>query len=386
MISTGVLAIEKVESDILSAKEKGQAAFDTFVKTKLSKEKTMSILDPIKKMDLSSFSSMNKTKTWKVNSTIIPVQASKELFAKISLVAHIRSLDMRSVFKFPLGPLPWALAEPMGTLKKTSKATFLHKLEGPVEPLEKVSGDYAMVFDGMVCPTVSSHQQNLWPTFDGSARENPHYRFKRINVVFDVYRDLSIKNVERKRRSKDQLLFKSIIATSQIKQWGSFLSCNKNKNSLVEFFVSQWKNAESRLKIGQKTIYVTSRSDVYKINDTVVERVLQLQSNHEEADTRMLLHAKHASFTYPKVLISSPVTDIFIIFFSVHTRIAANLYFLTGVKRSRRIIDVSKVADYIFDTLKRCDVSKEVLMESLIGFHSFTGCDTISAFTGRGSL
>ena len=208
----------------------------------------------------------------------------------------------------------------------------------------------------------------------------------RIDVVFDVYCDLSIKNVERKRRSKDQLLFKSIIATSRIKQWGSFLSCNKNKNSLVEFFVSQWKNAESRLKIGQKTIYVTSRSDVYKINDTVVERVLQLQSNHEEADTRMLLHAKHASFTYPKVLISSPDTDVFIIFFSVHTRIAANLYFLTGVKRSRRIIDVSKVADYIFDTLKRCDVSKEVLMESLIGFHSFTGCDTISVFTGRGSL
>ena len=70
-------------------------------------------------------------------------------------------------------------------------------------------------------------------------------------------------------------------------------------------------SAESRLKIGQKPFYVTSRSDVYKINDTVVERVLQLQSNHEEADTRMLLHAKHASLTYPKVLISSPDTDVF---------------------------------------------------------------------------
>ena len=113
---------------------------------------------------------------------------------------------------------------------------------------------------------------------------------------------------------------------------------------------------------------------------------MQRQSNHEEADTRMLLHAKHASLTYPKVLISSPDTDVFIIFLSVHTRITANLYFLTGIKSSRRIIDVSKVADYIFDTLKRCDVSKEVLMESLIGFHSFTGCDTISAFAGRGKV
>ena len=103
------------------------------------------------------------------------------------------------------------------------------------------------------------------------------------------------------------------------------------------------EDVESRLKIGQKPFYVTSRSDVYKINDSVVQRVLQLKRNHEEADTRMLLHAKHASLTYPKVLNSSPDTDIFIICLSVHTRIAANLYFLTGVKNYRRIIDVSKV-------------------------------------------
>ena len=40
-IFTSVLANKKVESDILSAKEKEQAAFDTFVKTRLSKLKTM---------------------------------------------------------------------------------------------------------------------------------------------------------------------------------------------------------------------------------------------------------------------------------------------------------------------------------------------------------
>ena len=74
-ISTGVLANEKVESDILSAKDKRQADFETFVRTRLSKEKTMRIFDPIKKMKLSSFSSMNKTKTCKVNSKILPVQA-----------------------------------------------------------------------------------------------------------------------------------------------------------------------------------------------------------------------------------------------------------------------------------------------------------------------
>ena len=52
-------------------------------------------------------------------------------------------LDVKTVFKFPL--CPPAFAEPMGSLKMTSKATLLHGLEGPFEPLEKVSGDHAMV-------------------------------------------------------------------------------------------------------------------------------------------------------------------------------------------------------------------------------------------------
>ena len=220
-ISAGVLANEKVESDILSAKENGQAAFDKFMKTRLSKEETMSIFDPIKKMKLSSFSSINKTKTCKVNSKIIPGQGSKELFVKISLVAQIRSLDMRSVFKFPLGPLPWALVEPMGTMKKTSKATLLHNLEGPVEPLERVSGDYAMVFDGV---KYVQQSQVTNKTFGQLSTDllgkilTTSSKAARTDVVLDVYHDLSIKNAERNRRSKGQLLFKTIIATSQIKQ------------------------------------------------------------------------------------------------------------------------------------------------------------------------
>ena len=54
-------------------------------------------------------------------------------------------LDVKTVFKFPLCPLLSAFAEQMGSLKMTSKATLSHGLEGPFEPLEKVSGDYAMV-------------------------------------------------------------------------------------------------------------------------------------------------------------------------------------------------------------------------------------------------
>ena len=69
-------------------------------------------------MKLVTFSSIKKVKPRKVNSKIVPLQATKDLFAKIYLVAQSRSFNLRPVFKFPLGPLFWALAEQSGALNK----------------------------------------------------------------------------------------------------------------------------------------------------------------------------------------------------------------------------------------------------------------------------
>ena len=113
---------------MLLAKAFVKAAMDEFIRDRLSEKKIHCFFDPIKKKKLATFTSMNKVKKCKVNSKIISHQATTDLFAKISLVAQIRSLNMRVVFEFPLGPLPWSLAEPLGSLKKTSKASLLHKL------------------------------------------------------------------------------------------------------------------------------------------------------------------------------------------------------------------------------------------------------------------
>ena len=79
---------------------------------------------------------MKKMKPCKVNSKILPLQTTNDLFAKIYLVDQIRSFNLRSIFKFPLGSLPWALAEPSGGWKKTLKNSLLHKIESKMESLE----------------------------------------------------------------------------------------------------------------------------------------------------------------------------------------------------------------------------------------------------------
>jgi hypothetical protein len=56
----------------------------------------------------------------------------------------------------------------------------------------------------------------------------------------------------------------------------------------------------------------------------------------------MILHAKLASVIYNKVLVSSPDTDVFVVLLSLHSTIDADIFFLTGVKSTIGIIDVTK--------------------------------------------
>ena len=128
---------------------------------------------------------------------------------------------------------------------------------------------------------------------------------------------------------------------------------------------------------------MTDGVEVIKLSSTAITTIKELNSNHEETDTRMVSHANHASSDSNPIVIASPDTDVFVICLAFQHIINSDIFFLTGVKNSRRTIDISAVAENIFVTFNLCEASKEMIMESLIGLHSFTGCDTTSAFAGR---
>ena len=97
------------------------------------------------------------------------------------------------------------------------------------------------------------------------------------------------------------------------------------------------------MTIGSKNIFVTHGEKVFKVNEDIVIAIPELDSNHEEADTRIILHTQHANQHFQRILISSPNTDVFINCISFQRIVDANLYFLTGVRNSRRIIDIRDV-------------------------------------------
>ena len=76
-----------------------------------------------------------------------------------------------------------------------------------------------------------------------------------------------------------------------------FLSVSSNKAELVKFLLGQWQSEEFKPKLSDRTMYVTCVCECLKLDSEGSERVDELQCNHEETDTRMVLHARHAGGT-----------------------------------------------------------------------------------------
>ena len=105
------------------------------------------------------------------------------------------------------------------------------------------------------------------------------------------------------------------------------------------------------------------------------ETVPSLKSDHEEADTRLLLHARNAVQDGVRIIIQSPDTDVLILCNSLFQEIGCEeLWFRTGVKDKLRYIPVHDVS--------RTLGSK--LCKALPGFHVVTGCDSNSSLAGIG--
>ena len=102
-----------------------------------------------------------------------------------------------------------------------------------------------------------------------------------------------------------------------------------------------------------------------------------LHSNQEEADTRMLLHAKYAASECLEIniVIQSPDTDVLVLCAAHFNSIAPKeLWFRTGVKDHLCFIPIHEV----------CQQLSGRILKSLPAFHTLTGCDTTSTLSGIG--
>ena len=93
----------------------------------------------------------------------------------------------------------------------------------------------------------------------------------------------------------------------------------------------------------------------------------------------MILHAKHVQGPF---VIHADDTDVLVLLLS-HSHTLGAAYMKAGRGSKTRVINIQFIKDQIAKDLPP-GVDPQDFLRCLIGMHALTGCDTVSAFAGKG--
>ena len=136
----------------------------------------------------------------------------------------------------------------------------------------------------------------------------------RVDVVFDRYYEQSIKGGTRQTRSGKSRPIRRIIDNKSIKlpeNWHNCITLDDNKVNLAEFLCQELvKNPPD----GGKEVFVGGGCvEIDKTMSSVGRDVSQLCATHEEAGTRILLHAKDAHEAgFERTIIACQDSDVIV--------------------------------------------------------------------------
>ena len=159
---------------------------------------------------MGTFSNMTKRITVKLRGIDVQFSVQTEAFGKIPLISQSRVLDFKEIFKYSLGSVPYALADHLGMMVKTKKLDLLIELKKGTVLVSQMPKSSCSIADGMTlmrkvkCSGLTFHvAEEIF-----KAAMSCSYNSARVDIVFDVYFEQSIKNIERNRRCSDTISFK----------------------------------------------------------------------------------------------------------------------------------------------------------------------------------
>ena len=159
-----------------------------------------------------------------------------------------------------------------------------------------------------------------------------------------------------------------------------YISNATNKVSRSAFLTEAWIEMAKQHLPADKELFIrggaTGGKLALSIKNGECTKVKALQyCDHEGADTRMLLHSKHASRDAQRVVIQSPDTDVLLPCVTDNDEIECDeLWFRTGVKDHLRYIPAHKIAAGV----------GPLMCKGLPAFQALTGCDSTSALSRVG--
>jgi hypothetical protein len=194
--------------------------------------------------------------------------------------------------------------------------------------------------------------------------------YKRTDIVFDVYWQSSLKFEARSKRGK--AIRRRVVGTGKTpSNWQSFLCDANYKKELFHLIADKVEGIKTANKV------IVTKGDHAVSNHTAnLDGVAPC--SHEEADTRIFLHAQDAvNEGHRYVMINANDTDIVNIAISIMSSLMQlglqKMWVSFGKGEKIKWIPIHEVVPAIGPEKTR----------GILFFHAFNGCDMVSAFYGK---
>jgi hypothetical protein len=374
VIDTRDIMDSKVAETVRKIETIGEKQYTKFVEERLQ-QCTVPITQTLPKNKLPLFSRPPiKTKS-RQKAQLEALKNDRVVFLRLYISCQRRVGDIDNFFSHENQAAPPSLSTG-GKLHLGVKADLLRCLETNLPENNSTPVTDAIILDGaaivqMLNPgasrTFAEYGERVFQQYISTQLE----KCSRVDIVWDVYLPDSLKASTRQKRGKGT---RKRVAPSNLmpKNWKDFLRVNENKTEL--FFFLSHEIVHISLTEG-KELYATDGSEVLCApGDSCLTHLAPC--SHEEADTRMLLHVADAvQKGCRKVTIRTVDTDVVVLAVASFSKIAPDeLWVAFGVGSSFRYIPIHEVVAAMNPT--NC--------LTLPVMHAFTGCDTVSAFAGRG--
>lgn len=382
---TKVVVSEDVKKDLCAQSTEGYNLLEKFVTERIQKG-TSNLWSTMKKRNLLTWKSTGKKTKVKVNNTVIELQEDRSLFARMTVVCQSRpEINVReAVGIHEFNVVPRSLFAADGSMLYCSAKSALMPLlekEATSSDTNRTTEDgnahqKVDIVDGMAL--LQALDKN--PTITNCAELADHFTEKlfqkhdncvELHLIFDRYDvPLSLKTATRVRRQGDQqpiayhIIDTTLITKVSMKR---LLSHTNTKRDLTSYLSAKvLRRAEEQ----RKNVVVSWACECRASH----RNVAHLESDQEEADTKLILHAADATAQgATEINVFSPDTDVFILLLRRYPELCRDVNFITGTGQRHRVIKLQPIAE----GLGRRKIG------ALPALHAISGCDVTGSFANK---
>ena len=381
-IATKDLATAEIQESLLNAEINGKTHMEKFLNNIIAEDTgkiiALEFYNSIERNNSKTFQHLYmKTVRSKEKNEKFAYKADRKTLVRIITAKHLGlEVDLGTILCSEIIPVPLSLADINGNLRSGDKSNLQKRLLEDIDCRESINLDNkpsCLIIDGqaLVCSIGKAKECENFGHLADKFRNSVLSQgasYARIDVVFDRYRENSIKESTRDRRALKQKAIRKLIDSRSVTlphDWANFLASSENKSDYANFLSTEIKRQSQYDKEIVTAGGFKNELEVWASRD--IENISELCSTQEEADTRLILHAINCNFKY--IVVSSRDTDVLILLVShFHRMNCIELWMMCGTQKKPKYIPVHEIVKNLSsNTLK-----------ALIPFHTLTGCDTTS--------